>query len=192
MKKILIINGHPDKESFCFALAESYKKGVELSGANCKLIHLADLNFGLNLSKGYRQITELEPGLLKMQQDILEATHLVFVYPTWWGTYPALLKGFIDRIFLPGYAFKYHKHDPFWDKLLVGKTARLIVTMDTPKWYNFLVYKNAGHNSMRKAVLEFCGIKPVKITAFTPIKTSDDKKRKQWLNEVEILGNKQK
>ena len=188
MKKILIINGHPEKESFCFALAESYKKGVELSGANCKLIHFADLNFGLNLSKGYRQITELEPDLLKMQQNILEATHLVFVYPTWWGTYPALLKGFIDRVFLPGYAFKYHKDDLFWDKLLKGKTARLIVTMDTPKWYNFLVYKNAGHNSMRKAVLEFCGIKPVKITAFGPIKTSDDKKRKQWLNEVETLG----
>lgn len=188
MKKILIINGHPNKESFCFALAESYKKGADLSGANCKLIHLADLNFGLNLSKGYRQITELEPDLLKMQQDISEATHLVFVYPTWWGTYPALLKGFIDRVFLPGYAFKYHKDDPFWDKLLKGKTARLIVTMDSPKWYNFFVYKNAGHNSMRKAVLEFCGIKPVKITSFAPIKTSDIIKRKQWLEEVEMLG----
>ena len=123
-----------------------------------------------------------------MQQDISEATHLVFVYPTWWGTYPALLKGFIDRVFLPGYAFKYHKDDPFWDKLLKGKTARLIVTMDSPKWYNFFVYKNAGHNSMRKAVLEFCGIKPVKITSFAPIKTSDIIKRKQWLEEVEMLG----
>ena len=188
MKKILIINGHPDKESFCFALAESYKKGADLSGANCKLVHLADLNFGLNLSKGYTQITELEPDLLQMQQDILEANHLVFVYPTWWGTYPALLKGFIDRVFLPGYAFKYHKDDPFWDKLLKGKTARLIVTMDSPKWYNLLVYKNAGHNSMRKAVLEFCGIKPVKITSFGQIKTSNIIKRKQWLKEVETLG----
>ena len=188
MTKILIINGHPNKESFCFALAESYKKGADLSGANCKLVHLADLNFGLNLSKGYTQITELEPDLLQMQQDILEANHLVFVYPTWWGTYPALLKGFIDRVFLPGYAFKYHKDDPFWDKLLKGKTARLIVTMDSPKWYNLLVYKNAGHNSMRKAVLEFCGIKPVKITSFGQIKTSNIIKRKQWLKEVETLG----
>ena len=169
-------------------MAESYKKGADLSGANCKLIHLADLNFGLNLSKGYTQITELEPDLLQMQQDILEANHLVFVYPTWWGTYPALLKGFIDRVFLPGYAFKYHKDDPFWDKLLKGKTARLIVTMDSPKWYNLLVYKNAGHNSMRKAVLEFCGIKPVKITSFGQIKTSNIIKRKQWLKEVETLG----
>jgi len=192
MKKILIINGHPDKESFCFALAESYKKGAELTGANCKLIHLAEIHFNLNLSKGYRQITEPEPDLLKIQQDILDANHLVFVYPTWWGTYPALLKGFIDRTLLPGFAFKYRENSIFWDKLLKGKTARLIVTMDTPKWYNFLVYKNAGHNSMRKAVLEFCGIKPVKITAFASIKSSDDKKRKQWLNEVEALGREQK
>ena len=188
MKKILIINGHPDKESFCFALAESYKKGADSTGANCKLIDLADLDFTLNLSHGYKQITELEPDLLKIQVDILDANHIVFVYPTWWGTYPALLKGFIDRVFLPGFAFKYRDNSIFWDKLLKGKTARLIVTMDTPKWYNFLVYKNAGHNSMKKAVLKFCGVKPVKITSFAPIKLSDDKKRKRWLNEVEALG----
>ena len=192
MKKILLINAHPDKESFCFALAESYKKGADSTGANCKLINLADLDFTLNLSHGYKQITELEPDLLKIQQDILDANHLVFVYPTWWGTYPALLKGFIDRTLLPGFAFKYRDNSIFWDKLLKDKTARLIVTMDTPKWYNFLVYKNAGHNSMKKAILEFCGIKPVKITAFGPIKTSDDIKRKQWLEEVEALGKKEK
>jgi NAD(P)H dehydrogenase (quinone) len=192
VEKTLIINGHPDKESFCFALAESYKKGADLSGANCKLIHLADLNFDLNLSKGYRQITELELDLLKMQQAISDANHLVFVYPTWWGTYPALLKGFLDRVFLPGFAFKNRKDSPFWDKLLKGKTAMLIVTMDTPKWYNFLVYKNAGHNSMKKAVLEFCGIKPVKVISFAPIKSSDGKKRKQWLEEVEALGKQLK
>ena len=188
MKKILIINGHPDKESFCFALAESYKKGADAAGVNCKLIHLADVTFNPILHFGYRKITELEPDLTKIQQEILDANHLVFVYPTWWGTYPALLKGFIDRVFLPGFAFKYHEKGPFWDKLLKGKTARLIVTMDTPKWYNFLVYKNAGHNSMKKAVLEFCGIKPVRISAFTPIKSSTNIRRKQWLEEVEGLG----
>ena len=188
MKKILIINGHPDKESLCFDLALSYKKGADLAGADCKLVNLIDLEFNPILTYGYRKISELEPDLVKMQQEILATDHLVLVYPNWWSTVPALLKGFIDRVFVPGFAFKYRKNSPFWDKLLKGKTARLIVTMDTPKWYYWLINKNAGHNAMKIGVLEFCGIKPVKITAFAPIKSSDETKRKKWLNDVEALG----
>jgi NAD(P)H dehydrogenase (quinone) len=192
MKNILIINAHPDKESFCFALAESYKKGADSAGLDCKLVNLIDLAFNPILTYGYRKISELEPDLVKMQTAILAADHLVFVYPNWWSTFPALLKGFIDRVFVPNFAFKYHKDDPFWDKLLKGKTARLIVTMDTPKWYYWLINRSAGQHAIKIGVLEFCGIKPVKITSFAPIKSSDDKKRKQWLDEVEELGKQQK
>ncbi len=192
MKKILIVNGHPDRESFCFAIAESYKKGADWAGVDCKLVHLIDLDFNPILTFGYRIISELEPDLVKMQQEILAADHLVLVYPNWWSTFPALLKGFIDRVLVPNFAFKYHENSPFWDKLLAGKTARMIVTMDTPKWYYFLMNINAGHNAMRIGVLEFCGIKPVKITSFAPVKSSDDAKRKRWLAEVEKLGKEQR
>ena len=191
MKKVLIINGHPDEKSFCKSLADSYKKGSDSAGANCKLVNLYDLKFNPILNHGYRLITELEPDLMKIQQDILSAEHLVVVYPNWWGTYPALLKGFIDRVFLPGFAFKYRENSLFWDKLLKGKSARLIVTMDTPSWYYFLVNRSPGHNSMKKGILEFSGIHPVKISSFSPIKSSDEKKRKQWLKEIEKLGEKQ-
>lgn len=192
MKNILIINGHPDKESFCAALAEMYHKGAVSAGADCKLIHLIDLEFNPILNYGYRKISPLEPHLLQAQKDILKANHLVFVYPNWWATFPALLKGFIDRVFVPGFAFKYNQKGPFWDKLLQGKTARLIVTMDTPKWYYWLVNKNAGFNAIKIGVLEFCGVKPVKITSFAPIKSSDDIKRKKWLEEVLELGKRLK
>jgi NAD(P)H dehydrogenase (quinone) len=190
MKNILIINGHPDKESFCFALAESYKKGAVAAGANCKLVNLIDLKFNPILAFGYRKISELEPDLVKIQEDILWANHLVFVYPNWWATMPALLKGFIDRTFLPGFAFKYRENSPFWDKLLKGKTARLLVTMDTPKWYYLFINRSAGHNAMKIGVLEFCGIKPVIVSVFTPIKSSNEVKRKQWLKDAEKLGNR--
>ena len=191
MKKILVINGNPDKDSMCAKFAESYKNGAESSGADCKLVNLIDLQFDLILHFGYRKRTELEPDLVQVQKDILEANHLVFVYPTWWSTYPALLKGFIDRVFLPKFAFKYRENSLLWDKLLTGKSARLIVTMDTPKWYYWLVYKSPGHNSLKKGILEFCGIKPVKISAFGPVKTSDESKRQQWMKKVEALGQKQ-
>lgn len=192
MKNILIINGHPDKESLCFSLAERYKKGADINGDQCLLVHLIDLKFNPILTYGYRLISELEPDLLKMQLNILHADHLVFVYPNWWATFPALLKGFIDRVFLPNFAFKYHQNGPLWDKLLKGKTARLIVTMDTPKWYYWLINRSAGHNAMKIGVLEFCGIKPVRITAFASVKSSDDMKREKWLNEIEKLGKEQK
>ncbi len=192
MKKILLINGHPDKESFCFALAESYKKGADAAGAECKLVNLIDLKFNPILTSGYRVVSELEPDLLQMQRDITNATHLVMVYPNWWGTYPALLKGFIDRVFLPNFAFKYLENSPLPAKLLKGKTARIIVTMDTPKWYYWLINRSPGHNSMKKAILEFCGISPVKIKSFGPLRSSTENKRKQWLKEVEELGKQLK
>jgi NAD(P)H dehydrogenase (quinone) len=191
MKNILIINGHPDKESFCFALAESYKMGADKANTNVKLVHLIDLKFNPILTFGYRKISELEPDLLAVQKDILWADHFVFVYPNWWATFPALLKGFIDRVFVPSFAFKYLENSPFWDKLLSGKTARLIVTMDTPKWYYWLINRSAGHNAMKIGVLGFCGIKPVRITVFSGIKSSNESKREKWLKEAEILGKNQ-
>lgn len=191
MKKVLVINGHPDKESFCFAIAESYRIGVEQSGASCKLIHLIDLQFNPILTNGYRKVSELEPDLIQTQKEITQADHLVFVYPNWWSTYPALLKGFFDRAFIPNFAFKYHKTGLLWDKLLLGKTAQLLVTMDTPSWYYWLVNRSPGHNSLKIGILEFSGIKPVRIKTFSPIKSSDENKRKQWLKEVEALGKEQ-
>jgi len=177
--------------SFCHALAESYKKGADTNGAECKLVHLIDLKFNPILTYGYRLVSELEPDLLAIKYDILQADHLVVVYPNWWGTYPALLKGFIDRIFLPNFAFKYQKGSPLPAKLLKGKSARIIVTMDTPKWYYWLINRSPGHNSMKRAILEFSGIKPVKISAFAIIKSSNLEKRKKWIEEVESLGKKQ-
>ncbi len=190
--RILIINGHPDKQSFCLALAERYKKGAESTGAECKFVNLIDLHFNPILAYGYRVVSELEPDLLKIQQDILWAEHLVLIYPNWWGTYPALLKGFIDRVFLPNFAFKYHHNSLLWDKLLKGKSARLVVTMDTPKWYYSLIYGSPVSNSMQKGILQFCGINPVRITTFSPVKLSDEKKRLEWLNKIETLGQKHK
>lgn len=192
MKKILIINAHPLKDSFCASLALSYMKGAEQSGASCKLVHLIDLNFDPIMHFGYKKRMEMEPDLIQIQHDITEADHLVLVYPNWWATYPAQLKGLFDRAFVPGFAFKYRENSPLWDKLLTGKSARMIVTMDTPGWYYSLIYKNAGHNAVKVGVLEFSGFKPVKVTAYSPVKSSTEAKRFKWLKEVEKLGKELK
>ena len=189
-KKILIIQGNPDKNSFCDALAESYKKGAIRTKADVKEIHVREIDFDPFLPFGYKKEVELEQGLIDSQHMIKWADHLVFVYPTWWGTMPALLKGFIDKVFLPGFGFQYRKGSVWWDKLLKGKSARLIVTMDTPPWYFRLFYGRPGHNAMKKSTLEFCGVKPVNISSIGPVKHSKKSKRISWLTQVQKLGEK--
>lgn len=85
---------------------------------------------------------------------------------------PALLKGFFDRVLLPGFAFKYRDYPPFWDKLLKGKAARLIVTMYTPPCNFRFVFRRSGHNAMKRTIVGFCGASVKKIWTFSPIRNS--------------------
>ncbi|MBL8005446.1 MAG: NAD(P)H-dependent oxidoreductase [Candidatus Kapabacteria bacterium] len=188
MKKILIINGHPDPESFSVAIVEAYKKGAIASGAEVRQVNIRDLAFNPNLQFGYRKRTELEPDLLKAQELITWAEHLVWIYPVWWGSIPAIMKGFIDRVFLPGFAFKKRENSVWWDKLLTNKSARIISTLDQPAWYYWLVYRQPSNNAMKKLTLEFCGMSPVRVTTIGPIRLSKELYRTKWLSKIEQLG----
>lgn len=191
-KKILIINGHPNSESFNFGIAAEYKKGAISTGAEVKEIVIADLDFNPNLKYGYRKRTELEPDLLDAWEKIKWADHLVWIHPVWWGGMPALMKGFLDRLFLPGFAFQYRENSVWWDKLLKGRTARIITTIDQPSWYYRWMYGRPSVNQLKKSTLEFCGIKPVRVTYFGIVKQADQHKREKWLQQVFLLGAKQK
>ncbi|WKN30335.1 NAD(P)H-dependent oxidoreductase [Porifericola rhodea] len=187
-KKILVINGHPDKESYNYGLSQSYIKGAENSGAEVKEIQIGELSFDPNLQYGYRKRTELEPDLLNAQQLLNWAEHIVWVYPVWWGSVPAIMKGFLDRVLLPGFAFKKREGSLWWDKFFNGKTSRLICTMDQPPLYYRLVYGGPSHNAMKKLTMNFIGVRSVKVTAIGPIRLSKDSFREKWLNKVEKLG----
>lgn len=188
-QNILIILGHPDSGSFCGALADAYAHGAQAAGHQVERINIGSLRFDPVLHKGYAEIQALEPDLLDTQAAIARADHLVFVYPVWWGAPPSLLKGFFDRTFLPGFAFRFKEGSATsWDRLLSKRSARLIVTMDTPPWYYRLVYRMPGHNQMKKTILEFCGVRPVSITEFGPIKSSSPEQRRKWLDRVSRLG----
>lgn len=186
--KILIINGHPDKESYNHALAASYKIGALNSGAEVKEIIICDLEFNPNLEFGYRKRTELEPDLLNAQEIIKWADHIVWVYPVWWGSVPAIMKGFIDRVLLPGFAFKKREGSVWWDKYLTGKTSRIICTMDQPTWYYRWLNGQPSHIAMKKLTMNFIGIKYVRITSIGPLRLSKSEFRQKWLKKVEKLG----
>ncbi|MFD1602251.1 NAD(P)H-dependent oxidoreductase [Flavobacterium artemisiae] len=188
MKKILIINGHPNPSSFNFALAEAYKNGAIDSESIVETITISELNFNPNLQFGYQKRTELEPDLLESWEKIKRADHLVWFHPVWWGGLPAITKGFIDRLFLPGMAFQYRENSVWWDKLLKGKTAHIITTLDQPGWYYRLFFGRPSVNQLKKSTLEFCGVKPVKVSYIEIIKTADETQRKKWLEKVYNLG----
>lgn len=192
MKKIAIINGHPNQGSFNFGIAEAYREGARETGAEVKEIVIRELKFNPNLQFGYQKRMELEPDLMKAWETIQWADHLVWVHPVWWGGFPALMKGFIDRLFLPGLAYKYRENSVWWDKLLKGKTAHIITTLDQPGWYYRLFFGRPSVNQLKKSILEYCGVKPVKLTYIGIIRNSKDEQRVQWLRKVKELGKKQK
>lgn len=186
--RISVIHAHPDHASFGLALSRAYAAGARDAGHEVRDTVLRELEFDPILHHGYRIIQPLEPDLAKAREDIEWAQHLVFQYPTWWGGQPALLKGFLDRVFLPGWAFKYREGGKLWDRLLSGRSARLLVTMDAPGFYDRLVHRASSRRSMSHAVLRFCGIKPVRVTTFSSVKTSTQAKRESWLTSTHTLG----
>lgn len=188
MKRVLLINGHPDPQSFNAVLARAYAQGALTATDHFSEFRIADLDFNPSLQYGYRKRTTLEPDLEKAIEQIKESDHLVWVFPMWWYGYPALMKGFVDRTFLPGITYQPVEGKPMPKKLLKGKTARIIITADAPRWYDRLVMHSPAIRQFKKGTLAFCGVKTVGTSYISPIKGSSESFRKKWLDTVEELG----
>lgn len=189
-KKILVINGHSSKTSLCGALSEKYALGAQSSGHEIHVMHLSDLKFDPILHKGYQEIQPLEPDLVEAQKKITWADHIVVVYPIWWSSIPALLKGFFDRTFLPGFAFQYQPGKTFWARLLKGRTGEIILTTDAPTWWNKWILKDPAIHMVKKGTLEFCGIKVKKVTSLPMIKEQSKEGIEKMLVKIEGLGRR--
>jgi NAD(P)H dehydrogenase (quinone) len=110
--RILILNAHPDEGSLCDAVAAAYLEGAREGGHEICYVPLRELRFDLVLRGGYHSTKPLEPDIPQQQELIRWSEHLVIVSPNWWWSAPALLKGYIDRVFLPGFAMRYHSRFP--------------------------------------------------------------------------------
>jgi NAD(P)H dehydrogenase (quinone) len=189
-KKVLVILGHSLGDSFCAALSAQYAASAEAAGHQVQILKLGDLQFDPILHQGYRQIQPLEVDLVQAQAQIEWAEHIALVYPIWWGAAPALLKGFIDRVFVPGFAFKYQENSSFQVKLLKGRSAHLLVTMDTPPWYYRWVYRLSVLRQMRVTTLGFCGIQVKKTAVFGPVISAKPEQRSAWLAQACALATR--
>jgi len=182
--RIYLLMAHPDAISFNGALADAYEAAARQRGHEIRRHDLGRLNFDPILHRGYEVIQELEPDLLAAQENIAWCEHWVIFYPVWWGSVPALLKGFFDRVLLPGFAYHPHETGPFWDKRLTGRTARIVTTADAPSLYLWWQYRNSDLNTIRRAVLNYCGIGPVKSTRIGSVRFLSADKRRQWLERM--------
>ena len=191
MAKILVCVGHPRKASLSGGLAEAYAAAARAAGAEVEVLYLGELAFDPILRGGYAEPTPLEPDLVAAQAAITRADRLVFVMPVWWASVPALLKGFVDRVFLPGFAFAYKKGGSgLPEQLLRGKTATVLLTMDSPPWYWRWLMRAPAERSFVKGTLEFCGVGPVRRGVFGPVRGSTDATRAAWLAEAGAVGRK--
>jgi len=189
-KKILVINSNPARESLGKALAVAYSDGAESNGAEVQVLHLMDLKFDPILWGGDKSTQELEPDLVKAQELIKWADHIVFVIPIWWQNMPAILKGFIDRVFLPDFAYKFTGPNK-WDKYLTNKTAQFILTTGGPAWFYKYILRNPINKLLGRDVLKFCGFGKCKSIVIGGLVDASEESCKPWLEKIKMLGKKQ-
>ncbi|MDO5704082.1 MAG: NAD(P)H-dependent oxidoreductase, partial [Paracoccus sp. (in: a-proteobacteria)] len=154
--RVLLIDGHPDAGRLSAHLLDGYQAALP-TGAEVRRIALRDLDFDPVLRRGYAAPQPLEPDLEQAAGALDWCSHLALAFPLWWGAEPSLLTGFWDRVLLPGRAFRYHEKDPWWDRLMAGRAADVIVTMDTPPLYLRLAYFDPIGWRYRRQVLGFVG-----------------------------------
>ena len=192
IKKIVVLLGHPDTgQTHSGELALLYEAAAKKAGHEVKRFNLGEMHFDPILHRGYRAIQELEPDLKNLQDAIRWADHLVIIYPNWWGTMPALLKGLFDRIWLPGFCFSYMKdnmgaHFHLWRRLMKGKSARVIVLSGSMP-FTIWLFMGDYTNEIYRNILWFAGFK-TKVTRLGPSEKAPEWKWNEWRRQIIRFG----
>ena len=186
--RVLVLVGHPDGTSLCSALAAAAADTARARGAEARLLQLSAMAFDPNLAHGYRQRQDHEPDLQAFLDAARWCDTFILVHPLWWGAAPAKLKGLIDRVFLPGIAFAYEGGGHFPKKLLEGRTARVLITADTPPWYLWQGYRNGWRNVLRRQILDFVGLKVTHLKMMDTIRDATPARIAQFMDVARKLA----
>lgn len=191
-RRILLINGHPQAGArrLIHTLTDAYAQGALDAGHELRHVNVAELDFPLLRSQDEWEHGALAPSLQTAQDDIAWAQHLVLFFPLWLGDMPAVLKGFLEQVARPGFAFHRDAEHPFGKKALGGRSARVVVTMGMPalvyRWY----FRAHSVKSLERNILGFVGIAPVHETLIGLVDRLGDKGVQQWQGKLRRLGQK--
>jgi putative NADPH-quinone reductase len=189
--RIAIIQGHPDRSArhFGHALAAAYAEAAKEAGHETRVVEVAALDFPLLASAAEWQNDASAPDIVAAQRAIAWADHLVIFFPLWLGDMPARLKGFFEQLLRPGFAIGEAKPGRMPAKLLKGRSARIVVTMGMPALFYRLYYRSHSVKNMKRNMLEFCGVSPVR-TSLVGMVEGKAAARERCLEEMRRLGSK--
>ena len=190
-ERIFILNGHPGQSSITRQAMDRYAAAALAAGHDVRLTQLAGLDFDPDRGKaGYANAKPLEPVLEEALANLEWCSHFVLAFPLWWGGFPAKLKGWIDRVFVIGRTFTTDKTTAIGlpAPLLQGRSARVLITSDTPRSFLWLAYRDAILRQIKGQILGFCGFRPVKVTFFAPASHPGPGAVDKLLAKMEALG----
>lgn len=189
MSRLLVINGHPDSKSLSYDLSAAYQAGAAAHLEVARL-DLRELRFDPILHRGYAEPQALEPDLQRAQAAIKAAQHVAWFFPCWWNAPPALVKGFLDRVLLPGFAFRFVEGKALQEKLLAGRSARFVTSMDSPRFWHVLVNRSALQVQFERSTLGFCGFAPVRSDTIYSARTLSKEARERAMEKMRKAGVK--
>jgi putative NADPH-quinone reductase len=189
-RQIAIIQGHPDPRGHRFghALAKAYEEGAREAGHEIRQIDVARLDFPLLRTQEEFENGKPPEAIQEAQNAIGWAEHLVFFFPLWHGTMPALLKAFLEQVFRPGFSLVYSQEGRMPKKLLTGKSARVVVTMGMPAFFYRWYFGGHGLKGLERSILGFSGIGPIKESLIGMVEGSSAG-REKWLAKMRTLGH---
>lgn len=189
-KHVLLIQGHPDAGAvhLCRALEEAYAEGVREGGHELRRIDIGTLDFPLLKSQDEWEHGALPPSLHQAQEDILWSQHIVFFFPLWLGDMPAILKGFLEQVARPGFAFSRDHDHPNGKAGLKGRSGRVVVTMGMPAFVYRFFFRAHSVKMLRRNILGFVGIAPVGDTLIGMTGNMKPARAARWMDHMQALG----
>ncbi len=190
--RILLIQGRPDAVAphLCHALSQAYAEGAMVAGHVVRQVDGAAIDFALLRSQHEWELGLLPASLKPAQADIGWAQHIVLFFPLWLGDMPALLKGFLEQVARPGFAFSTEGGNTFGRKGLTGRSARVVVTVGMPalvyRWY----FRAHSVKSLERNILGFVGIAPVHETLVGHVEQLGGAGVAKWRARMRVLGAK--
>ncbi len=188
--KVLVILGHQHQGSFCHAIAQTAIEQLQRAGHEVRYHDLYAEGFDPVLPhEEIPKTAQPHPVIQQHCHEVREAEGYVIVHPNWWGQPPAILKGWVDRVFRQGVVYEFGPNGI--NELLRGKRALVITTSNTPRDIELNVYGDPLENLWKTVIFGMCGVRDFLRRNFEPIILSTPEQRSQWLAEVRQLVDRQ-